>query len=52
MIVFHTVLFAICLYGLYVAVKGSMPFLAALNTLCAGFNLGMVIVYILEAVIK
>lgn len=50
MIVLHIVLFAICLYGLFASVVGKMPFLTFLNTLCAGFNFGMALVYILEAV--
>ena len=49
MIVLHIVLFALCLYGLYISVKGDMVGLAFLNTLCAGFNLGMAVVYIIKA---
>lgn len=50
MIVLHSVLLMLCFYGLYISVKGGSPFLAFLNTICAGFNMGMIVVYILDSV--
>lgn len=44
MIVFHSVLAAVCMLGTYMNIKTS-PALAALTTVCVGINVGMVIVY-------
>lgn len=50
MIVFHTVVFALCLFGVYITARDGNPLLCTLNVLCSGFNLGMIIVYILQVV--
>lgn len=47
MIVFHSVLAAICMWATYMNIK-THPALSGITAVCVGINVGMVIVYASE----